>query len=69
MMNNVERFYKDGSLTVNVDYKAIVGNPLICVDKGTWYKFQIEKVEELEDQTYDVTTTKLISVDSHLIKE
>lgn len=69
MMNNVERFYRDGSLTVNVEYKATVGNPLVCLNNGTWYKFQIEKVEELENHTFNVTTTKLIAIDDKLINE
>lgn len=67
-MNNVDRFYNDGILKINVNYNAIEGAPIICLNNGLWYKFQIEKVEELEDGTFDIITTKLISIDEELIK-
>jgi hypothetical protein len=66
-MNNVERFYRDGSLTINVNYKPTLGSPIICLNKGLWYKFQIDKIEKLEDKTYNIITEKLLSIDDKLI--
>lgn len=68
-MSNVQKFYENGFLTVNVNYKAIEGSPLVCLENGLWYKFKIEKVEELEDNMYSVTTTKLLSIDDKLISK
>lgn len=66
-MNNVERFYRDGSLTINVEYEPRLGSSIICLNKGLWYKFQIDKIEELEDKTYNVITENLLSIDDKLI--
>lgn len=68
-MSNVQKFYKNGYLTINVNYKAIEGSPLVCLENGLWYKFTIEQVEELDDNTYNVTTTKLMSIDNKLISK
>ena len=51
MSNYVEKFYRDGSVTINVNYQAIVGSPIICLHNGLWYKFRIDSVEEQEDLT------------------
>lgn len=66
-MNNVDMFFKNGSLTINVDYEPVINSPIICIRNGLWYKFNIDKVECLKDNTYDVTTTTLLSVDGKLI--
>ena len=68
-MNHVEEFYRDGKMTINVNYEAVEGSPIICLNHGLWYKFQIEHVEKLEDQTFNITTTKLISIDDKLISK
>lgn len=68
-MSYVEKFYREGSITINVDYEAIAGSPIICLDHGLWYKFQIEQVEELDDHTFNITTSKLVSIDDKLISE
>lgn len=68
-MSYVEKFYRDGFLTINVDYEAIEGSPIICLDHGLWYKFQIEQVEELDDHTFNITTTKLVSIDDKIISK
>ena len=66
-MSNIQKFYENGFLTINVDYEAIEGSPLVCLENGLWYKFKIGKVEELDNNTYNITTTELMSIDDKLI--
>lgn len=66
-LNNVDKFFKNGSLTINVEYEPVINSTIICIRNGIWYKFNIDKVEHLKDDTYDVTTTTLLSVDGKLI--
>lgn len=68
-MSNVDKFYRDGSLTLNVNYEAKPGSPLICLDKGKWYKFQIDRVEKLDDCTFNITSTTLISIDDRIVTD
>jgi len=67
MLNYVEKFYRDGSVTINVGYQAIVGSPIICLHNGLWYKFRIDSVEEQEDLTYNITTQNLIAIKDKII--
>ena len=66
-MNNVDKFFKNGKLTVNVEYKPIIDNTLICLRNGIWYKFNIDMIEYLKDNTYNVTTYTLLSIDEKMI--
>ena len=66
-LNNVDKFFKNGSITINVEYKPMINSTIICIRNGLWYKFNIDKIEELEDETYNVTTLTLLSVDGKLI--
>lgn len=66
-LNNVDKFFKNGSITINVNYKPMINSTIICIRNGLWYKFNIDKIEELEDETYNVTTLTLLSVDGKLI--
>ena len=66
-MNNVDKFFKNGSITINVNYKPMINSTIICIRNGMWYKFNIDKIEQLEDETYNVTTMTLLSVDGKLI--
>ena len=67
-MNNVDKFFKNGYMVINVDYKPLVNNVIICVKNGLWYKFNIDEVEALENGTFNITTNTLISVDGKFIK-
>lgn len=66
-LNNVDKFFKNGSLTINVEYEPVINSTIICIRNGMWYKFNIDKIEQLEDETYNVTTMTLLSVDGKLI--
>lgn len=66
-LNNVDKFFKNGSITINVNYKPMINSTIICIRNGMWYKFNIDKIEQLEDETYNVTTMTLLSVDGKLI--
>ena len=66
-LNNVDKFFKNGSITINVEYKPMINSTIICIRNGMWYKFNIDKIEQLEDETYNVTTMTLLSVDGKLI--
>jgi hypothetical protein len=67
-MSKIERFYEDGNLTFNVNFKPIQGSPIICVENGLWYKFQIDEIEELDDNTFNIITSNLIAIDDKIIK-
>lgn len=67
-MNNVDKFFKNGSLTINVEYKPLINNTIICIRNGIWYKFNIDEIELLDDNTYNITTTTLLSVDGKRIR-
>ena len=66
-MNNVDNFFKNGSITVNVNYKPMINSTIICIKNGLWYKFNIDEIEELEDNSYNITTNTLLSVDGKRI--
>lgn len=67
-MNNVDKFFKNGSLTINVEYKPLINSTIICIKNGLWYKFNIDEIELLDDNTYNITTTTLLSVDGRRIR-
>jgi hypothetical protein len=67
-MNNVDKFFKNGSLTINVEYKPLINSTIICIKNGLWYKFNIDGIELLDDNTYNITTTTLLSVDGRRIR-
>jgi hypothetical protein len=67
-MNNVDKFFKNGSLTINVEYEPLINSTIICIKNGLWYKFNIDEIEPLDDNTYNITTTTLLSVDGKRIR-
>lgn len=67
-MNNVDKFFKNGSLTINVEYKPLINSTIICIKNGLWYKFNIDEIEPLDDNTYNIITTTLLSVDGKRIR-
>lgn len=67
-MNNVDKFFKNGYIIINVSYKPMVNNTIICVKNRLWYKFNIDKIETLENGTFNVISNTLISVDGKFVK-
>lgn len=67
-MNPYYKLYKDGMIKFNVEFKPILNVPIICVDHGTWYKFNIDEIEKLDDGTYNVISNTLLSIDNINIK-
>ena len=67
-MNNVDMFFKNGSLTINVEYEPLINSTIICIKNGLWYKFNIDEIEPLDDNTYNIITTTLLSVDGKRIR-
>lgn len=67
-MNNIDKFLKNGYMVINVDYQPSINNIIICVKNGLWYKFNIDEIEELENGTFNITTSTLISIDGKFIK-
>lgn len=67
-MNNVDKFFKNGSLIINVEYKPLINSTIICIKNGLWYKFNIDEIELLDDNTYNIITTTLLSVDGKRIR-
>ena len=67
-MNNVDKFFKNGSLTINVEYEPLINSTIICIKNGLWYKFNIDEIEPLDDNTYNIITTTLLSVDGKRIR-
>lgn len=67
-MSNVDRFYKEGKITINVNYIPLENVPIICIQDGKWYKFNIDEIEELDDKTYNITSHTLLGIDNKLAK-
>lgn len=67
-MNKIEKFCKQGYIEVNVNYKPMLDASIICVVNGIWYKFNIDEIEQLEDNTYNIKSKTLKAVDNKLIK-
>lgn len=57
------KLYKDGFIKFNVNFKPLINVPILCVNNGTWYKFNIDKIEKLDDGTYNVISNTLLSID------
>jgi hypothetical protein len=64
---NVRNFYENGEFTIDVQYKAIPGCTVMCIENGVWYKFKVDSVEELDNEKYRITTSSLIGIDDKLI--
>lgn len=67
-MSKIVDFHKDGIIRFNYDYKPTVGRPILYVENKTWYKFQVDEVQELLDGTFDAICTTLIQIDGVQVK-
>lgn len=67
-MSNIEKYFRYGFIEFNVTTKPILNNPLICVNNGIWYKFNIDEISQLNDGTYNVRSNTLIGIDDKLVK-
>lgn len=62
-MNPYYKLYKDGVVKFNVEFEPILNVPIVHVYKGIWYKFKIDKIEKLDNGTYNVISNTLIGID------
>lgn len=62
-MNSIERFYREGYVRINLKQQPIFNCSIMCVDKGTWYTFNIDEIVELDDGTFDIISRTLIKID------
>lgn len=67
-MSNIERFYKEGYVKLNLERKPFVDCPIMCVNKGIWYTFRVDEINELEDGTFDIISRTLLKIDEKLVK-
>ena len=64
MLNN---YLNNGFIKVLVDRKPLENGTLVHVEKGKWFRFEIDTINKVEDG-YEVICTKLIAVEDKIIK-
>ncbi len=64
MLNN---YLNNGFIKVLVDRKPLENGTLVHVEKGKWFRFEIDTINKVADG-YEVICTKLIAVEDKIIK-
>lgn len=67
-MNKIEKFCKEGYIEFIVNREPKLNFSIMCVNNGLWYKFNIDKVEQMTDNMYKVKSHTLISIDNNPVK-
>lgn len=66
-MSKIKNFFENGEIQFNLQRKFIDGQYILHVERGLWYKFNIDNYEELEDGTFNVYSHTLVSIDDKLV--
>ena len=63
----INDYINNGFIKVVVDNKPLENGTIIHVEKGKWFRFEIDSINEVENG-YELICTKLIAIDDKLIK-